>query len=749
MKYWYSLLLVSSWLVVLTLAGRGLARLLAGRLQPLARLFLAPVLGLALYIILATGVGWLMGARPWVTVGVTLLVSMISLRFEKDWQGFGLVMIWQLAVGVLVSFGVLASVIHCGGYDVFNDTFTYLVHAQWLQKHSFLTPAAPTALEPVYTQVSLYQTLGLRMGASFFLAWVQASSPFEWSIDVYPAVVALALTSGALAIGGLIEALVPGNRRIALAWSVAAGTAVGGFSNGALTGFLPQTCGLALVPALLALLTGFRPPPAGQGRRMLAVVLPLAVIVSAIGFAYSELLPLVCISVLGWFIISVITGRRLAGGWVRAAVVFVVVIAVIWNAECLRIYRALGTQTKALTGWPVPWSLVEFLGFATGFRSGSGDGNGWLITTPAIARTLLPVILSLLAALPLVSYLRQPRHLLRWTASVVFVGLCLAGVCYFRYATPSPWPIGTGQTWNQFKLFTWLSPVLLALSGAGAAVFARSPRAVGVWACLLGGWTIASLHANNQLAGPRVAEVLLQTGYAHDPFAAYRQLRALVHATDPRGPVYLDLGGPDAKSRQMVAYFLHDYPVAADWSDDVYIYPWLPAGWQKISPADCRWWIHRAALAEKVSPRGPALRVGALELSPIPEFVATREAVSGGHGIESDTSGWWVWTASRLVARFRIRSALPTRVRLRFQYLGANLPRTMTVSLLDGANERKEAIILQPGWQNWASASFTAVDAELAIQFSSPEPPVRIGPSDSRLAAFLVKNVRLEPIDLP
>jgi hypothetical protein len=439
------------------------------------------------------------------------------------------------------------------------------------------------------------------------------------------------------------------------------------------------------------------------------------------------------------------TERPAAATWILAALVFGVETVLLWNVECLRVYRALGAQSKALTGGAVPWSLLEFLGFASGWRSGPSDGGHWLVSLPAIAEALLPLSIGFLAVWPLIRYRRQLQPLLRFAAPIVYVGVCFLGVLYFRNVAASPWPVGVGQTWSEFKLSNWVSPVLLALAGAGVAALGRGSFRATSWICVLVIWTVASIHANSQLAKTRVAEVLRQTGRSHDPFESYREMRTLMFMAKPQETVYLDLGGSAVKSRQFAAYFLHDYPIAADWSDDAYIHPWLPKGWQDVSLTDCGWWLRRIAEANSPPKRGLSFRTGAFELRPSPDFRAVRDTVTGGYGIESDASGWWVWTPDRLEVRFRVRSMLPGEARLRFQYLANRLPRSLIVTTTGGSEARTDTIALAPAWQTWVSASFTVVAEEVVVRFSSPESPVPIGDADSRLAAFLIKNVRLEP----
>ena len=442
LNYWSSIGVLFVWLAILTVVGWRIADWAGPRLRPLARAYLSPALGLAFFMILATAAGWLVGARTAIAVPATLIVAMLSLYRAHDLPKLARIVVSVAAVGFIVSLPVFVTVILFSGTNVYNDTFTYLVHGQWLQSHAFRRAAQSTPFSPAYTQVALYQGLGLRMGASFFLAWVQAASPFSWSIQVYPAVAALALTIGTIGVAGLAQAWVPGCRNVGWLWAAAAGTAMSGFSFGAFNGFLPQMAGLAILPAMLALLAWFR--PAGMAARSIRRTIPLALVIAAIGYSYSEILPLVAIALAVWFGLNPTTARSARLEWLLAGGVSALLLLLLWNAELLRISRALTNQSHAVVGWPVPWTVLEFVAHAAGLRSASGDGDAPLFVSPLLMFVAGGGAAALFCA-PVIYWIRK-RERSSLAAPFVFLLLGSAAMLYFRYHAASPWPVGAGQT---------------------------------------------------------------------------------------------------------------------------------------------------------------------------------------------------------------------------------------------------------------------------------------------------------------
>ena len=125
------------------------------------------------------------------------------------------------------------------------------------------------------------------------------------------------------------------------------------------------------------------------------------------------------------------------------------------------------------------------------------------------------------------------------------------------------------------------------------------------------------------------------------------------------------------------------------------------------------------------------------------EWTAVPKVTAGGYGVELDASGWWVWTPDRLGVVFHVRGRFPAVARLRFQYLGLNLPRTLVLAFRQGSARLERSLSLEPGWHDWTSEPLAITAPAVSVDFASPKPPVAIGPRDQRMAAFLIKNARL------
>ena len=250
--FWTTLASLAAILSLATIIGRAWSAVFPYKLQAIARYYLAPVLGLASLVIIASVIGRVLPLGnsvvvPWI---VTAILVLAFLRERHVGQAFFHALLVSV-FGIFCAASILGPLFAHGAFNAHNDTFTYLVHSTWLQTHAFNETIPAEMVTPLTTQISIYQ-LGDRMGGSFLLALLQSLLNLHWSYEVYPAVVSAAIAVCCLAIGfPIARALHPIRRSIRLALIALPALNLGGFVFGANMGFLPQTVGLAIGASLL------------------------------------------------------------------------------------------------------------------------------------------------------------------------------------------------------------------------------------------------------------------------------------------------------------------------------------------------------------------------------------------------------------------------------------------------------------------------------------------------------------------
>jgi hypothetical protein len=544
--FFITLLRTLAWVTIFGVAGQAFMR---ATKTLSANEHYAPAVGMAIFILVSVIFGWTSGIRQWNALPVTLIIICISVFLGKDWiiltkqLGFLLICAIPIAIVNLAVLGIF------GDYNTGNDTFTYLVHGQWLQSHSFGEMPADIEHHPAFSQITIYQRLGWRMGMSFLLGWVQAAGSMEWSYETYPVLATTALIAGALAIGGLSSRLSQSGTLFCGVWTVVAGIVAGGFNYGAVRGFLPQMGALTLLTVLLGTLSGLE---YGKTPGVRVLLLPV-LILGALGYAYSEIIPFVGLTLVIFFLLEAYRLRSCSP--LVAATILMTGTLVAWNFEIARMAQAICSQSKAVVGWPINWSSFEFFCHSCGILAADGR---WVFPNS------LGILAGILAGALLCTTLIKIRERFPF---IIYAGLLVVAFVYFRLAAANPWSIGYGQSWSQFKLANWISPAVLVLLGIGMAGLFKTRRVLCVSVMAL--WVLSGAYGQIELASKSMPTICKELHRPYHPLKIYEELLGNIHRVG-NGTLYIPPHTFSVKRQQLGSYFLYQIPLEADWRKDDY-----------------------------------------------------------------------------------------------------------------------------------------------------------------------------------
>jgi hypothetical protein len=749
MLFWTCLGIMLVMVSASAVVGISLCNLLPYRLRPVARFYFSPLLGLTVFIFIATIHGWFVPFKQWSCIAEGLFVLAISFYFIKKKAKLLPYLLIIIPYAIVVSLTVLFPLLRYDAFNSFNDAFTYLVHGQWLQEHAFSEPAVRSGNYPALTQVALYQAGGMRMGASFFLGWTQAVFGLAWSYYAYPAVIALPLIAGSLAVGGAIKLMVIKKRLISILMGCLTATAFNGFAFGASYGFFPQTFGLALAAGATTLLAGLikQNMRTYQLKKTIRNCLPVALIFGALALCYNDLLLFIGAGLFVFMVIIAISNPSKIKTFIMVIVVLLLQIAVLVNVEFVRIIRNLLNAVIGVgsglhrVGWPIFWKPVEFLSYAFGLRA--PVENGWLLGNEYISVTVC-VIMVFAIIFFLMKCLRTPfAAYLYLNASVLMV--FIAGFIYFRYITSGPTVAETGNTFLQFKITKWASPFCFIFIGASIAYICHKKRVLSILITALllvmviltsaGNYVLAEIYSNNYLQ---------EIGCKKAAFNELLKLRVLIKNISNTDVIYLNLGSVHHKLRQLVAYILYDRKVAGDYTDDGYIYGHLPHNQQSISFNKANWIIDYIGMDKNKDT--PELKVGNIILKKRPDYQISLLAVTGGYGREIVGDDWWYWTSDSLEFKYKTLGIIKKKIKLKFGYMPGSDGRK--VKILIRSNKTSEMMMrMKLGWNEFETQPIEIYGTDLSIKFSSDERLVPISATDKRMVSFLIKNLELMVIN--
>ncbi len=733
MWYFGCIFLLIVLLTIVTIIGRPVCELLPFRVRPSAKYLMSPVIGLAILTLTATLCAWLFRITPYLCVPVTLLLTAVGFYLDRDKSSLlkHLSVLWGYSA--LSSGTLLFSLLRYDSFNPFNDAFTYLVHSQWLQQHAYREPTLMSAF-PALSQVAGYQAMELRMGGSFVFAWLQGLFAVPWSYLVYPVAVVLPLIAGCLAIG-YCAGLNSTGRYKPLLVAFFAAVSLNGFAFGTMLGFLPQTYGIAFAIGALVLLgvESTRLEEMKTWRDAFLRSLPCALLFATLVYSYSEMVPFTAFAFIltaAYFFFK----RNCLNGMVMFCSAFSIEVAVLLNREMLRACHAILIQSGAVVGWPVNWGIIEFAAHALGFRAGSGDHCSWLFGSQIIS-LLLPAFL--LGALLLNRKNLISKRFLPLLPCLAFIVISGVFFIYYRFGAPSPWPIGTGQSWSQFKIANWVSAFAIILMGFAVLQTTKKPYYSRMLVLVLLFSSLAGVYRNYSLADNRTRAFRDEVG-SQTP---YTELTSLSNYTkkyvEPDQKIYLELKNMHHKLRQMVSYFLIDLQLASNWSDDGYYGP-VPV----VPLSSCTFLIK--FFDQNDLKRRPT-QFGNLVFTQTPDCVARLRTVEGGYDREmNDKGSWWYWTSNALNFQYELDGAKKAEsLAIQFQYL-CKTDRSIKVVIHSPDSSQDLTIKSRGGWQSYET-EIPFSSNSLEIHFTSSDPAERLSESDARTVKFLVKDLEVIP----
>jgi len=367
----------------------------------------SPLFGLVVFMTALSNLNYL-GVPVKVGAPLTILAGgLLTYRFRPRSGGtsyFGAPFVGAVAATLLF----LGPYALTGAFAFYGDEFTYVSIADFVKDHGYFASAEPAQDTPWKSQMFMYQYLHLRMGTQYLLAGV-AAIPGVQAVVTFVPVTALCLYCCFCAMWLLVRAVLADRTARWVAYVLYA-TNLMLLHWPAANNFLPQTAGMAMAIAFLAVVMRLGAPGLGP-------TLTGGAMFSGLCLVYPELLP-IWLMIAGVFTIGLLVTRELGlsaaiQGWVK-----LLLVAVLLNPYTFY-YSLAGVlfQSSARPGYDVEVSLIGFLRMAFGLI-----GPVELSGVPATAAAAVAMAMGLMALLG-IARLEGRGRLLILTAALILGAL--------------------------------------------------------------------------------------------------------------------------------------------------------------------------------------------------------------------------------------------------------------------------------------------------------------------------------------
>lgn len=748
MIYLTSLTMIVLLLLLVTTIGRHIINLLPISLRKSVGFYLSPLLGLAGVLPIVTMYGWITHFQTSISLALFLVLILLGIKLEKQRDELFRDWLTISAFAIIVTIPILAPVLRFDSFNPFNDTFTYLEHGQWLQNHAFSELARASGYFPAETQVILYQKSGSRMGGSFFLAFVQSLFNLRWSYYAFPATVGLVFAVGCLAVGSMIQQVIPVSRTITLALSTLPAFSMNGFVFGAQFGFFPQTFGISFAAGLSSLISGLTAHTLivkPDWKKQFIFLLPAALCCAALLFTYNDMFSPVGAGICLFMLLMCWIYRNELNRILILIFIMVAEVMAIVNIEGLRILRnfihiILGVLSGEVPiGWPVLWAPIQFVALSFGMKS-PFDSKTFFIDR-LFSIWIFPILLTVIILILLKILREKPKNIM------IILIICLNIVFWlaflkFRYINQNN-NGEIGSTFLQFKLAKWLSPYNLGLLGIAMAwIFTNIKKYKIIYKLIFSTAFIAGMAIQFVIVAQMFTTQFQDEAMKkHSPFNVFLDLRSRVANIPKDQVIYLGIPPQHDKVTQMVAYILQDRKLAGRYEDG-YIRGSLPE-MERDMPIDKSDWLIQYNPARNID-ENPLDRVGPFLIHQAPYSFYKLNSIINTYSTEVGKGNFWNWVRNKIEYRFTHVGSVP-KIKVRFQYLLSGKPRMLTLELNDVTGKRIDTykIPLNGGWGEYESPIIDIKSGDFVIDMKADGEAVRLSSSDTRKTKFLVQNLSI------
>jgi hypothetical protein len=530
-------------------------------------LLACPIIGTAWLTIVTSALNFLgipVDKFAWILLCANLVLDIILLITDKyrtviiiSYINNKKNLLLSTIIGFASGLFVLVPIILFKGFNAYGDTFTYISIADYVAKSGFLKTVPIDHLHPILSQPYYYQLGTLRMGAQYILATISVLFKLNLSIVAY-------LPVAAFFIWILIQSIwIFCNNRLQLPSAVSL-IAIGFtavnlsfFIYNASTGFFPQTLGIVFSVFLLSIW------PLGTENEFIKSTLLIGLMIAGLIISYTEITPFIFLASVIVQFMPVLKKQEKLINAIKVFIIPLILGLVLSHFYSLRIVGVLFRQGTGVYGWDITYNLWEYIIMLYSFI----PSKHTIITNMVFYLFTIFFTYLFIKEFVLSKEFKNVKSYL-FELAIPFI----LAIVYFKFFKANPWNNSEmGQSWSIYKAVQYgffLFPPAIAIA-LYQAMKAKRLRYVTIAAFCA--YLVVCVGINIRFDKSCAQLMAASTGNYQNPVSEYFKLRNVIENVNDHNAINLEMPLDVFGHRQLVAYFLQDMPVNADWSEDVYV----------------------------------------------------------------------------------------------------------------------------------------------------------------------------------
>lgn len=540
--------------------------------------WISPILGLTILMFKGILIGYFFGYKSYLTIFLFILASILSIYLI--YKNLSLKKLKELNfLFLILSIIPLGTLLIYGGYNSYNDAWTYISQAQWLQDNPFSKKTDMSGFYPMQSQITLYQNMGSRMGASYLLGYFQSILLFNWSYYPYLCCLTVIFVSTVCTLISYFIKKFDNIINVSLACSFLI-ISQNGFVSSGNYGFFPQAFGLTFLIATILFILISLEELKNNKKNTKNNIFILSIFFSGLLFTYNDIVPIISLCLIIFIILETKLDVEFIKKIIPTFFLFLIFVILLVNFEFLRIIENYISGVKNVgsgsvkIGWPVFWDPIQFFAYSFGLKS---ILNINLNSLEKIISTYGFFIFFLMNFFLIKKFKLFKNDNYKsffnifFSFNIIFLILFLK----FRYFDEGFVENEIGNSFLQFKLYGWLSVINISfLIYTYLLVYDclefRFKKAIFILISVLFFFGIY-LHG---FFSPKFSmqEVVNDLDGKKYPLREYLILREkILKNVNKDEIIYLSFGAEKYKLRKMIAYILNDYKIISNYMDDGYI----------------------------------------------------------------------------------------------------------------------------------------------------------------------------------